>query len=59
MTQWKVQRKIPVVLQRCVNHVIVVQAKGATDNRDVVNLGLFSYPVLMAADIRLYRFALI
>lgn len=31
------------------------KAKGATDNRDVVGLGLFAYPVLMAADILLYK----
>ena len=32
-----------------------LQVKGATDNREVVGLGLFTYPVLMAADILLYR----
>ena len=32
-----------------------VQVKGATDNRDLVNSGLFTYPVLMAADILLYK----
>lgn len=31
------------------------KSKGATDNRDVVCLGLFAYPVLMAADVLLYR----
>ena len=59
MTQWKVRRNnSTATVCVCVNHVISVQAKGATDNRDVVNLGLFSYPVLMAADILLYRFGL-
>ena len=33
----------------------IMQTKGATDNRDLVGLGLFAYPVLMAADVLLYR----
>lgn len=37
------------------NRMTQWKAKGATDNRDVVCLGLFAYPVLMAADILLYR----
>lgn len=32
----------------------MLQTKGATDNRDLVGLGLFAYPVLMSADILLY-----
>ena len=32
-----------------------MQAKGATDDRDLVGLGLFGYPVLMAADVLLYK----
>lgn len=31
------------------------KAKGATDNRDLVGLGLFAYPVLQSADILLYK----
>lgn len=37
------------------NRMTQWKAKGATDNRDIINLGLFSYPVLMTADILLYR----
>jgi tryptophanyl-tRNA synthetase len=37
------------------NRMTQWKTKGATDNRDVVNIGLFAYPVLMAADILLYR----
>ena len=34
---------------------LLLQAKGATSDRDVVSLGLFAYPVLMAADVLLYK----
>jgi hypothetical protein len=36
-------------------HLLFLQSKGATDNRDLVSLGLFAYPVLMSADILLYK----
>ncbi|XP_019851391.1 PREDICTED: tryptophan--tRNA ligase, mitochondrial-like isoform X2 [Amphimedon queenslandica] len=31
------------------------KSKGATDNKSFVNIGLYAYPILMAADILLYK----
>ena len=64
MTQWKVAPSVsmtmpindgPLSLPPSPPPSPSSQAKGATDNRDLVRLGLFAYPVLMAADVLLYK----
>ena len=53
MTVLSLSLSLPPSLTLCLP--LYSQAKGATDNRDLVRLGLFSYPVLMAADVLLYK----